>query len=598
MRRGTSQNGEGSSFRRGQASDAELIRKVRNGESEAFDRLYARHHQVALNVALGHADNSGDAEDTVADAFAAVLESLQAGKGPDEFFRAYLLTTVTRMAHRTNRAASRVRPTDSDLDIDQAVLDPDPALQAFEATTVARAFGALPERWQTVLWYLDVELQKPAAVAPLLGLSPNAVSALALRAREGLRRNYLQNHIEVQDDACRPYMERLGGYAVNSLSARDKAQVQDHLDQCLSCQALLLELTELRSSMRVVLIPLVTGLSASFLAGTGAWALPAASGGVLAHGVWFPGKAGANGTPHTAAMSIAAASAAVLVAGGIAAAAMWGGTAGTPAALPPALAEAAAAGETPSAPTSTPASTPAATATEAQALAVEVPPSATVPGPAPAAAVPGSVRPMVPPAPVAAAQAEPAVLQFLTVPTPPVVPLPAFSPLPAPVPAPSVTALPVPVPTPAPTQAPMEPPGAPVIPTPMPTPTPPEPPSVPPVTQRPIFGQPSVSTVGDRSVVTMDFTVAEGRTFSTARIVFLAEEVNGLNPKGMSAPDGWDCAMGGTTAGTMTCSSKSPVSGKFSFSVTVSLTNNASNPGLSAIFTAEGADAYPVRVAL
>lgn len=593
MRRGTSQNGEGSSFRRGQASDAELIRKVRNGELEAFDRLYARHHQVALNVALGHADNSGDAEDTVADAFAAVLESLQAGKGPDEFFRAYLLTTVTRMAHRTNRAATRVRPTDSDSDVDQAVLDPDPALQAFEATTVARAFGALPERWQTVLWYLDVELQKPAAVAPLLGLSPNAVSALALRAREALRRNYLQNHIEVQDDACRPYMERLGGYAVNSLSARDKAQVQDHLDQCLSCQALLLELTELRSSMRVALIPLVTGLSASFLAGTGAWALPAASGGVLAHAGWFPGKTGANGTPHTAAMSIAAASVAVLVAGGIAAAAMWGGTAGTPAALPPALAEAAAAGEAPTAPTSTPAET----ATEAQAPAVEVPPSATAPGSTPTPAVTDGV-PVAPPAPENAPPAAAARLQFLTAPTPPViplpvVPLPAISPMPVPVLEPSATALPVPVPTQAPTQAPTEPPAAP-----QPTPTPTEPPTVPPVTQPPIYGQPSVNTVGDRSVITIDFTAAEGRTFSTARIVFLAEEVNGLNPKGMSAPDGWDCAMGGVAAGTMTCFAMAPVSGKFSFSVTVSPTRNASNPSLSAIFTAEGIGDYAVRAAL
>ncbi|MFP3686343.1 hypothetical protein SB847_21820, partial [Bacillus sp. SIMBA_026] len=75
------------------------------------------------------------------------------------------------------------------------------AIKAFESQTVAKAFRSLPERWQAVLWYLDVERMKPAAVAPILGLSPNAVSALALRAREGLRREYLQAHIAEEKNA-------------------------------------------------------------------------------------------------------------------------------------------------------------------------------------------------------------------------------------------------------------------------------------------------------------------------------------------------------------------------------------------------------------
>ena len=36
-----------------------------------------------------------------------------------------------------------------------------------------------------VLWHLEVENQKPADIAPLLGMSANSVSALAYRAREG-----------------------------------------------------------------------------------------------------------------------------------------------------------------------------------------------------------------------------------------------------------------------------------------------------------------------------------------------------------------------------------------------------------------------------
>ena len=42
-----------------------------------------------------------------------------------------------------------------------------------------------------VLWHTEVEGQRPAEVAPLLGMSPNSVSALAYRAREGLRQAFV-----------------------------------------------------------------------------------------------------------------------------------------------------------------------------------------------------------------------------------------------------------------------------------------------------------------------------------------------------------------------------------------------------------------------
>ena len=55
-----------------------------------------------------------------------------------------------------------------------------------------------------VLWHLEVENQKPADIAPLLGMSANSVSALAYRAREGLRQAFLNMHSgDLVSDACR-----------------------------------------------------------------------------------------------------------------------------------------------------------------------------------------------------------------------------------------------------------------------------------------------------------------------------------------------------------------------------------------------------------
>ncbi|MBT2584801.1 sigma-70 family RNA polymerase sigma factor [Arthrobacter sp. ISL-95] len=251
--------------------DRQLIELVRNGDMSAFDGLYERHFSVASSVARRNVDNQSDAEDVVAEAFQSVLQSLVSGKGPDAFFRAYLLSTVARLSHQRNRKAGRVLPSGDDSVLNQTLADSDAAIGAFESNTVAKAFRALPERWQAVLWYLDVERMKPAAVAPILGLSANAVSALALRAREGLRRQYLQFHLSEQTDTrCYEYASKLGNYIRGGVSSTTERNIRGHLDGCAACTAALAELTDVQGSMRAVLLPLVTGIPAALWAGKGA----------------------------------------------------------------------------------------------------------------------------------------------------------------------------------------------------------------------------------------------------------------------------------------------------------------------------------------
>ncbi|MDR6986417.1 RNA polymerase sigma factor (sigma-70 family) [Paenarthrobacter nitroguajacolicus] len=265
-------------------SDGHLIALVRGGDMSAFDDLYERHLAIAGTVAKRNVDNPSDAEDVVAEAFQSVLQSLVAGKGPDTFFRAYLLSTVTRLSHQRNRKAGKVLPSSDESVLDQTLADSDSAVSAFESRTVAKAFRALPERWQAVLWYLDVERMKPAAVAPILGLSANAVSALALRAREGLRRHYLQFHIADQpDEGCAEFVTKLGTFIRGGLSSATERKVRGHLKGCSKCTAALAELKDVQGSMRVVLLPLVTGVPLA------SWV--AQGGGLGAIGGVIPAKA-------------------------------------------------------------------------------------------------------------------------------------------------------------------------------------------------------------------------------------------------------------------------------------------------------------------
>lgn len=247
-------------------SDAELIAAVRGGDTDAYGELYQRHCAAAYGLARQLASSPSGADDLVAEAFAKVLESLRNGRGPDSAFRAYLLTTLRHGLYDSTRKDKRLSFSDDLTAVDPGTPFVDTPMRDLEASLVARAFAALPERWQTVLWHTEIEGQRPADVAPLLGLTANGAAALAYRAREGLRQAYLQAHLaESAEDDCRYTVERLGAWARDGLAKREKAKVQEHLHGCARCSALSGELVDVNSGLRAIIAPLVLG--APFVAG-------------------------------------------------------------------------------------------------------------------------------------------------------------------------------------------------------------------------------------------------------------------------------------------------------------------------------------------
>ncbi|WP_028851175.1 sigma-70 family RNA polymerase sigma factor [Thermocrispum municipale] len=293
-------------------SDAELIDAVRKGTISAYGTLYERHVQAAYNLARQLARSSAEADDLVAEAFAKVLDTLRAGKGPDSAFRAYLLTSLRHAAYDKTRKDKRVDLNEDMSEVSGAlgaaltVPFSDTAVAGLERTMAARAFARLPERWQAVLWHTEIEQQSPAEVAPLMGLTPNGVSALAYRAREGLRQAYLQVHLaETTADRCRATADKLGAWTRDGLSKRERAQVENHLDTCDQCRALAAELADVNGAIRAVVAPLVLGGAAlGYLALAGAAKGSAATAGAAAASA---GAAAAAGSSSGGAASAGAA---------------------------------------------------------------------------------------------------------------------------------------------------------------------------------------------------------------------------------------------------------------------------------------------------
>lgn len=257
-------------------SDADLISDARAGDDSAFEELYRRHAPAVRSVARRHVRADADVEDITSEAFTRVLEKIREGAGPESFFRAYVCTTVSRLAYAQTARSGKFAP-EADMDQFDSPEDryTDPVMRSYESAVVTRAYKSLPERWRGALWYSEVDGMHAREIAPLLGLSANGVSALLVRAREGLRNAYLQEHVSAAPrPECEKVASMLGAYTRQDLSPRNTTLVEEHLKTCDECRAIVVQLTDIGASVRAVVLPLVIGVAASF-----ADPLAAAAGG-------------------------------------------------------------------------------------------------------------------------------------------------------------------------------------------------------------------------------------------------------------------------------------------------------------------------------
>jgi RNA polymerase sigma factor (sigma-70 family) len=334
-------------------SDLELAQLIRAGDTEASEELYRRHAGHVRRYARGCCRDADTADDLTNEVFAATLQAMRGGAGPQSAVRAYLLTSVRRVAAAWAKTTKREHlvedfavfavssagasaSEDDTLDLGADVR----AMHEAEQSMAVQAFRSLPERWQTVLWHTTVEESSPQEVAPLLGLTPNATAVLAHRAREGLKQAYLQAHVSQSLTAvggCAQHADRLGAFARGGLRSRAERGLRQHLAECARCQAAALEVKDLNQHIRTVLPIAVIGWfaagyslkGAGVVAGAGGAAAAAtgkAAGGSATSGSAAGGGAAAEGLGAPVKAGIAAAVAAAVIATALALALMGGAT--------------------------------------------------------------------------------------------------------------------------------------------------------------------------------------------------------------------------------------------------------------------------------
>ncbi|MEV0317662.1 sigma-70 family RNA polymerase sigma factor [Streptomyces sp. NPDC050658] len=328
-------------------ADSDLIASMRAGDDSAYEELYRRHAEAVRRYARTCCRDAHTADDLTAEVFARMLQAVRGGSGPEYAVRAYLLTTVRRVAAGWTKSAKREQlvddfavfaaqaarssevSDDDTLDLGADVL----AMHEAEQSMAMQAFRSLPERWQAVLWHTEVEDESPSDVATLFGLDANGTRVLAKRAREGLKEAYLQAHVSTTltaDEECARYADRLGAYARGSLRTRAERGLRKHLEECAKCRLAAGQIKEVASGIPGVVpiavigwfgaagyakVAALVGGGAAGAAGAGAAGAAAAGGGssggaaggaAASEGLGAPAKAGiAAGVVVAAAAAVA-----------------------------------------------------------------------------------------------------------------------------------------------------------------------------------------------------------------------------------------------------------------------------------------------------
>jgi RNA polymerase sigma-70 factor, ECF subfamily len=168
-------------------SDLELVRRAREGDSSALERLFERHYRTAYRVAYRWCGTRQDAEDAAQETFVKVARGLPAFRETSSFttwlYRIAVNTAMDMHRRGATRArlaveAGRNRPTEAQ-DAVAAPADCD-SDRAWEAV------GGLPEKQRTALLLVFGEGLSHREAAAVMGCPEVTVSWRIHQARKKL----------------------------------------------------------------------------------------------------------------------------------------------------------------------------------------------------------------------------------------------------------------------------------------------------------------------------------------------------------------------------------------------------------------------------
>lgn len=190
------------------ASDQELVRRVQQGEKEAFATLVHRHERSAYWIIHGILQNQADSEEVLQETFLKALQHIRDFRGEAQFSTWLIQIAVNearmrRRKYRTGLHDSLDEERDPDSPFRPRELtdwrpNPEEEFSREELTAlVHRGIRSLPKNYQEVFLLRDVQHLSNEAAARVLQISVPAVKTRVLRARL-MMREFLAPHLKLR----------------------------------------------------------------------------------------------------------------------------------------------------------------------------------------------------------------------------------------------------------------------------------------------------------------------------------------------------------------------------------------------------------------
>ena len=173
--------------------EAVLVRKARDGDRHAFDRLVALHLPLVWSTVWRVLRHREDTEDVVQEVFITAHRSIAGFRGDAKFSTWLHRIAVTRALNHVEKAETKLQRASDTIDVEakdgpRAIGTPVAALEAKELMRrLADCLSRLPAAWRVVLALRDAEENTYEQIAETLHVELGTVRSRLARARGSLK---------------------------------------------------------------------------------------------------------------------------------------------------------------------------------------------------------------------------------------------------------------------------------------------------------------------------------------------------------------------------------------------------------------------------
>ena len=172
------------------APDFALTQAAANGDMEAFETLYERHHRRVYSLCLRMLANATEAEDLSQEVFVQLFRKLGSFRGESQFTTWLHRLTVNQVLMHFRKKGVKLEQTTEEgemVDVVQAGTERPHAMPVVDRIALDHAIAQLPPGYRSVFILHDVEGYEHEEVGKILGCSVGTSKSQLHKARLKLR---------------------------------------------------------------------------------------------------------------------------------------------------------------------------------------------------------------------------------------------------------------------------------------------------------------------------------------------------------------------------------------------------------------------------